>query len=377
MRMDAPQPGGTKAHLVRHQTKRGATHCRHVIAVFLLAVIGPSVAVGASVPPAVDGSQADRDAAAARIAAQAIDAGHPAEAAGILETLVAPRHHMLSILPAWHRDLARAYVALGLPDGAEGQYRLALAGASDDEARALGEELEALFAKKGVAVAVPDTLGPNGAKYFDLHWVDRDHGSIDFATAFALPQDDADGVAFTTAVYRADCVALKTQLLGGAAFSLSGQKLRSFGEGEGEAARPANDLADHSLRMICRRDPELKVKQLASVDGGTLTARYRAQRVKRTVPPAHSTQARGAYDAACRAHVEMFVGQLAAEGQVSGPSWQVRDWWDVRTEELAGDRLVGAKAAVAALANADPGTARAFQQACVQEALARGAVPGL
>jgi hypothetical protein len=73
----------------------------------------------------------------------------------------------------------------------------------------------------------------------------------------------------------------------------------------------------------------------------------------------------------------MFVGQLAAEGQVSGPSWQVRDWWDFRTEELAGDRLVGAKAAVAALANADPGSARAFQQACVQEALARGAVPGL
>ena len=373
-RIEAPSSGSRLSGLLARATTRGRKLSVRSAAALFLTSIAYSVAGTASVPPAPAAREADGDAGAARLAAQAIAAGHPAEAAGILETLVAPRHHMLSILPAWHRDLARAYVALGLPDGAEGQYRLALAGASDDEARALGEELEALFAKTGVAVAVPDTLGPNGAKYFDLHWVDRGHGSIDFATAFALPQDDADRVAFTTAVYRADCVALKTQLLGGAAFSLSGQKLRSFGEGE--AARPANDLADHSLRMVCRRDPELKVNQLASVDGRTLTARYRAQRVKRTVPPAHSTQARGAYDAACRAHFEMFVGQLAAEGQVAGPSWQVRDWWDFRTEELAGDRLVGAKAAVAALANADPGSARAFQQACVQEALARGAVPG-
>jgi len=374
-RIEAPSSGSRLSGLLARATTRGRKLSVRSAAALFLTSIAYSVAGTASVPPAPAAREADGDAGAARLAAQAIAAGHPAEAAGILETLVAPRHHMLSILPAWHRDLARAYVALGLPDGAEGQYRLALAGASDDEARALGEELEALFAKTGVAAAVPDTLGPNGAKFFDLHWVDRGHGSIDFTTAFALPQDDADGVAFTTAVYRADCVALQTQLLGGAAFSLSGQKLRSFGEGE--AARPANDLADHSLRMICRRDPELKVKQLASVDGRTLTARYRAQRVKRTVPPAHATQARSAYDAACRAHVEMFVGQLAAEGQVSGPSWQVRDWWDVRTEELAGDRLVGAKAAVAALAKADPGSARAFQQACVQEALARGAVPGL
>lgn len=128
--------------------------------------------------------------------------------------------------------------------------------------------------------------------------------------------------------------------------------------------------------MICRRDSKLRVKRLPSVDGGTLTARYRAQRAKRTVPPAQS-QARGAYDAACRAHVEMFVGQLAAEGQVSGPSWRVRDWWDIRTEDFSADRLAATKSTAAALASADPGSARAFQQACVQEALARGAVPGL
>jgi hypothetical protein len=73
----------------------------------------------------------------------------------------------------------------------------------------------------------------------------------------------------------------------------------------------------------------------------------------------------------------MFVGQLAADGQVSGPSWQVRDWWDMRTEGLPKERLAAATSAVAALARADPGAARAFQQACVQEALAGGAVPGL
>lgn len=339
--------------------------------------LGCFEAAAASVPPppAASEGEGEGDAGTARLAAQAADAGYPAEAAGILETLVAPRHHMLSILPEWHRDLGRAYVGLGLLDGAEGQYRLALAVAADGEAGALREELEALLAKAGSANAVPDTLGPNGAKYFDLRWVDRGNDKIDFVTAFALPQDDADGAAFTTAIHRADCLALTSQLLGGAAFSHSGKKIRLFGEGE--AARPANDLADHSLRMICRRDPEMEVKRLPAIDGRALTARYRAQRAKRTVPPAQSAQSRDAYDAACRAHIEMFVGQLAAEGQVSGPSWQVRDWWDIRTDGVSADRLAAAKSAAAAVASADPAAARAFQQACVQEALARGAVPGL
>jgi hypothetical protein len=375
MRIEARQPRVRVSGLIALALMRDRALSAIFTAALVLFSLGFSGASAASVPPPPAADATEDDAGAARHAVQAIDAGFPAEAAGILETLVAPRHHMLSILPEWHRDLARAYVALGLFDGAEGQFRLALAAASDGEAGALGEELEAFLAKAGAADALPDTLGPNGAKYFDLHWVDRGSAAIDFATAFALPEDGADGVAFTTATYRADCLALKSHLLGGAAFSRTGEKLRSFGEGE--SARPANDLADHSLRMICRRDPELKVKKLASIDGRTLTARYRAQRVQRTVPTAPSTQARSAYDAACRAHVEMFVGQLAADGQVSGPSWQVRDWWDIRTEQLSADRRAAANSATAALANADPVAARAFQLACVQEALARGAAPGL
>jgi hypothetical protein len=343
------------------------------VAALLLVAGGESMAGAADAPPPHAGSQVERDDGAARLAAQAIDAGHPAEAAGILETLVAPRHHMLTIGPGWHRDLARAYAALGLIDGAQGQYRLASAGTAGDEGAA-GEELAALIARAGRADVVPDTLGPNGAKYFDLRWVDRGNATIDFVTAFVLPQDDADGAAFTTATYRADCAAQKTQLLGGAAFSAAGKRLRSFGEGE--AARPANDLADHSLRMICRRDPALQVKHVPSIDGRPLLTSYRAQRLRRTAPPS-SPDARGAREAACRAHVEMFIGQLAAEGQVSGPSWQVCDWWDMRTEGLSKERLAAATSAVAALARADPGAARAFQQACVQDALAGGAVPGL
>lgn len=374
-RIEAPQPRTRRAGPTGRAARQGRVMSALSGAALMLLSLGSLEAGAASVPPPPAAGEADGDAEAARLAAQAIDTSYPAEAAGILETLVAPRHHMLSILPEWHRDLARAYVALGLLDGAEGQYRLALSGASDGEAGALAKELDALLAKAGTADAVPDTLGPNGAKYFDLRWVDRGNDKIDFATAFALPQDDADGAAYTTATYRADCLALKSQLLGGAAFSRTGETLHSFGEGE--AARPGNDLADHSLRMICRRDPETRVKRLPAIDGRTLTARYREQRVKRTVPPAPTARARGAYDAACRAHVEIFVGALAAEGQVSGPSWQVRDWWDIRTEDFSADRLAAAKSAAAALAKADPGSARAFQQACVQEALARGAVPGL
>ena len=73
----------------------------------------------------------------------------------------------------------------------------------------------------------------------------------------------------------------------------------------------------------------------------------------------------------------MFVGQLAAEGQVSGPSWQVRDWWDIRTEDFSEERRAAATSPVTGLARADPGAARAFPQACVQEALSGGAVPGM
>lgn len=355
------------------QGARGVAR-RAMIAGALLLLGGSPVTSAASIPPPAAGSEDEGDAGAARLAAQALDAGHAAEAAGILETLVAPRHHMLAILPEWHRDLARAYSALGLVDGAAGQYRLALSHLTDSEAGTIGKEVLALLAKVGTADIVPDTLGPNGAKYFDLHWVDRGHETIDFVTAFMMPRDDTDGVAFTTAIYRADCPARTTQLLGGAAFSSTGKKLRSFGQGE--ATRPANDLADHSLRMICRRDPALQVKRVPTVDSPELLARYRSQRAQRT-GPASSAAMRGAHDAACHAHVEMFVGQLAAEGQVSGPSWQIRDWWSLRTEEFPAERLAAAKSAVAALARTDADAARAFQQACVKEALAGGAVPGV
>lgn len=347
---------------------------RRLAAVILLAAGSASSALAVNAPPPPAGSQAERDDEAARIAAQAIEGGHSAEAAGILETLVAPRHHMLTISSDWHRDLARAYVVLGLIDGAQGQYRLALALAPSDEAGVPGEELAALIAKYGLTDIVPDTLGPNGAKYFGLRWVDRGNGTIEFATAFLLPQDDPDRTAFTTATYRADCAAQRTQLLGGTAFSAAGKALRSFGKGE--AARPAHDLADHSLKMMCRREPALQAKRVPSIGSPALLTQYRAQRLKRTAPPSSGAE-RGAHDATCRAHVEMFVGQLAAEGQVSGPSWQVRDWWDMRTEAMAKDRLAAATSIVAALARADPGAGRAFQQACVQEALAGGAVPGL
>lgn len=353
---------------------RSALLRRMAVAALLLITGSASLARAADGTPSHADSQTERDDGSARLAAQAIDAGHPAEAAGILETLVAPRHHMLTIRPDWHRDLARAYAALGLIDGAQGQYRLALADTAGDEGGALGEELAVLIARSGRADLVPDTLGPNGAKYFDLRWVDRGNETIDFGTAFVLPQDDADGGAFTTATYRADCLTLKSQLLGGAAFSAAGKTLRTFGEGE--AARPANDLADHSLRMICRRDPALQVKRVPSIDGRTLLTSYRAQRLRRLARPS-SLGERRVREAACRAHVEMFVGQLAADGQVSGPSWQVRDWWDMRTDGLPKERHAAATSAVAALARADPGAERAFQQACVQEALAGGAVPGL
>jgi len=191
----ALKPRNRRAEGDKSRAVQGGSLRAMAMATVLLFAGGPYPANAIQAPPSPAGSQADRDAEVARLAAEALAAGHPAEAAGILETIVAPRHHMLAILPEWHRDLGRAYAALGLVDGAEGQYLLALAGVPDDEAGAFGKALSAPAAKDREATIVPDTLGPNGAKYFDLHWVDRRDGIIDFAAIFVLPQDAVDGEA--------------------------------------------------------------------------------------------------------------------------------------------------------------------------------------
>lgn len=334
----------------------------------------PCAALAASPPPA-EQSQLDRDAELARTAQWALDEGRPREAADMLETLVAPRHHMLAILPEWHRDLGRAYAALGAPDAAQGQYRLALAAAGEAGEDGAEAELAALVAESGQANPVPDTLGPDGAKYFDLRWVDRGGGQIDYGAAFLLPADGPRGEAYMLATYRADCAAFQVQMLAGSEFSAGGKLLRKFGRAE--LASPSNDLARHAAQMMCRRDPALAVHRTPGIDGLALLARYRAHRQMRAADTAR-TDAGSALDAAaCRAHVELFIEKIAAEGPVSGPSWQIRDWWDVAAETVPADRMAAAKLAAEQLARTDPDAASAAQKACIRKAIDSGEIAGL
>ena len=83
----------------------------------------------------------------------------------------------------------------------------------------------------------------------------------------------------------------------------------------------------------------------------------------------------------CIARVDGFIARLSAKGPVAGPTWQVRDWWDKRSWDMDETRrereLKAARERAAALAQSDPAAAEAAETACVDEAIAGGAVPGL
>lgn len=80
----------------------------------------------------------------------------------------------------------------------------------------------------------------------------------------------------------------------------------------------------------------------------------------------------------CIAHVDLFIAASSSSGQVAGPSWQVRDWWDARS--LAIDAAVrepaleSARLRASRLADSDPEAAEAAQGNCIHEAIAGGAL---
>ena len=285
----------------------------------------------------------------------------------ILETLVAPRHHTLPIRSEWHIDLGRAYAALGFGDAAQGQYRMAMA--SDEESSAAARDaLAGLLDRTDRADLVPDVVGPDGAKYYSLRWVDRGNDQLDFSGAFVLPQNGPTGAAYMTATYRADCAAMTSRMLRGAEFTAQGKRLRDFDKTD--FAAPSNALARHALAMVCARDPELGQQRVPSIAGVALTAHYREQRallaMLKALPPA-----------VCRAQMELFTAKVAEEGEVSGTTWQIRDWWDIAAEDLPKADMDAARERALALSEQNPAFTDALQSACIGKAIAADAVPGL
>lgn len=338
------------------------------LAAAFLSIVSSTQPAFASPPPLIENvGQTNSDDSRAQAAREAIENGRFGEAVVLLEALIAPRHHSLPIRSEWHFDLARAYSALGFVDAAQAQYRMAMASSADSDTGVLSS-LGDLIDNRAAGDLMPDVVGPDGAKYYNLRWVDRGGGEIDFSSAFVLPQDAPSGAAYMTAVYRADCGAFKTRMLRGGEFSAHGKRIRDFKETE--FATPANALAGHALAMICVRDPELKQLRIPSIDGVRLTKHYRE--LRQMLQMLASLQ-----PGPCSAYVGLFVARLSEEGQVSSVTWQIKDWWDIAAEDLSETEMDAAGTEAQELSVKYPAIAEAMQSHCVKKAIAAGAVPGM
>ena len=85
----------------------------------------------------------------------------------------------------------------------------------------------------------------------------------------------------------------------------------------------------------------------------------------------------------CRAHMELFIEDAMREsGRVAGPSWFIRDWWtgqaiDAGSPEDDDEIIAGRKEALKQLKATEPDRFQEGRLACVDTAIAAGAVPGM
>lgn len=85
----------------------------------------------------------------------------------------------------------------------------------------------------------------------------------------------------------------------------------------------------------------------------------------------------------CRAHMELFVEDVARESeQVAGPTWFIRDWWDRQAADAGAPdddgQIVGLiKTGLTLMRAEEPERFDAERQDCIDTAIAGGAVPGM
>jgi hypothetical protein len=83
----------------------------------------------------------------------------------------------------------------------------------------------------------------------------------------------------------------------------------------------------------------------------------------------------------CRAHMALFIAESAHDsGRVPGPSWFIRDWWVDRAIDAGApeddDAIIAARVEeLRQLKTTAPDAFQRGRSACVQEAMAAGAVP--
>lgn len=216
----------------------------------------------------------DADAAAAADARRALIDGRYASAAARLEPLVAPRHHTLAIRASWHRDLGMAYAGLGHHRAAQGQYRLALAGAAPDDeafARDVSGRLTASANASQLFAAIPDTAAPGGALFVSLATSHSGH-LVRFEAGFAPDPRGTESAAYSTGEYEIDCERIERRTISERRHGADGALEGSLAEGEWQA--PPNALSRNLFKLLCGAGmPSSK-----PFDMRALSAEYRAQR---------------------------------------------------------------------------------------------------
>ncbi|MDO1560320.1 hypothetical protein Q0812_12860 [Brevundimonas sp. 2R-24] len=302
--------------------------------------------------------------------------GRYGDAAEILEGLTGPGHHTLAIDPIFHADLGDAYAELGRTAAAQGQWRLALAAA--DEAQASGwraEDTEAALQRSisanGAVRQVPDAGTWTGVKLVDLSTIRREGDEATYASIFFEPRDRQDGSAYWTMRHTVNCADGLSRLDEAHYFNAAGEPTTN-----GTGTRwtpPSNALARHVLKMVCTT-PLGGGAWTPPVEPQAFLAAYRQQRdlpIARS--PGEETLPKAVY---CLGAMELMIEESAATGHVAGPSWFIRDWWSERAQ-LSDDGAQRALTAVRAAKARDAGAHDTALGACVDEAIAAGAVPGM
>ena len=86
---------------------------------------------------------------------------------------------------------------------------------------------------------------------------------------------------------------------------------------------------------------------------------------------------------ACRAHMELFIEDVARESDhVAGPTWFIRDWWDRKAEEAGAPdddgQVIGLiKTGLTLMRAEEPERFDAERGDCIDTAIEAGAVPGM
>lgn len=83
----------------------------------------------------------------------------------------------------------------------------------------------------------------------------------------------------------------------------------------------------------------------------------------------------------CRAHMELFIEDVAKEGgHIAGPTWFINSWWDRKGEAAGapdddGEAVALVKAGLERLRADEPERFRTGRQTCIDTAIAGGALP--